>query len=179
MTTPSQRPLFSIRIMHWVFVASMFVIGVVSWFLFDSHDYPPTWVPWALGALALGVGLYCRYVVPSIVRPIAGDTDPGAAQQQAVRSFQSAVIMQLAAAQTPGILAFALGFIEPHRSIWTPIIGIVLSLIVLLTIARPDRAQAERIERRLDSAGARSELVSTLFGGPSPSSSGFGGIRMH
>lgn len=191
MTANSAQPqpapadlLRQLKIIGITFIGPSLALAAVAWVIFDSDGYPQTWVPWALGGFALLVAGYCLLVAPAVAKPLDPATPPDRRTEQALAAFRVAVFMRLAAASGLGIMSFLLAFILQPQSPWTPTIGAVLALILLLTVAQPNRQLAAALEKRLDARGAQSGLTRLLFGedgptGPAPSGSASGGIEMH
>lgn len=167
MTTPATKPATPLRALQTTVGAVMgglVVLTVVfGGFVLGLHGYPPTWVPWLLGALAIVAHALCTavgYRVPAVA-PATPAPEAAAAGRMA---FQQSTFLRLAVCEAVGVVGIVLAFAVPPRTGMTVVIGMVLSLALLLLHVWPGDRVVGRVERSLDRDGGRSYLTDTLRG---------------
>ncbi|GAB3447830.1 hypothetical protein GCM10027517_32120 [Phycicoccus ginsengisoli] len=167
MTIPATTPGTPLRALQTTVAA---VLGglVVLAVLFGGvvlglHGYPPTWVPWLLGALAVVAHLLCTavgYRVPAI----APATPAREAATAGRLAMQQSTFVRLALCEAVAVVGIVLGFVVTPQTGMTVVIGVVLSLALLLLHVWPGARVLGRVERALDRDGGRSFLTDTMHG---------------
>ncbi|MFC8503710.1 hypothetical protein ACFUC1_15225 [Pedococcus sp. NPDC057267] len=167
MTIPATTPGTPLRalqttvgaVMGGLVVLAVLLGGVVL----GLHGYPPTWVPWLLGALAVVAHVLCTvvgYRVPAVA-PATPAADAAVAGRMA---FQQSSFVRLALCESVAVVGIALAFGVTPRTGTTVVIGVVLSLALLLLHVWPGTRVLDRVERSLDRDGGRSYLGDTMHG---------------
>ena len=167
MTTPATMPASPLRALQTTVGAVMgglVVLAVVfGGFVLGLHGYPPTWVPWLLGALAVVAHVLCTlvgYRVPAV----APATTPQEAAVAGRTALQQSTFVRLAICEAVGVVGIVLAFAVTPRTGMTVVIGVVLSLALLLLHVWPGDRVLGRVERSLDGDGGRSYLTDTMHG---------------
>lgn len=162
-TTPG-TPLRALQTTVGAVMGGLVVLTVVfGGLVLGLHDYPPTWVPWLLGALAVLAHVLCTavgYRVPAVA-PAAPAPEAAASGRMA---FQQSTFVRLAICEAVGVVSIALAFAVTPRTGMTVVIGVVLSLALLLLHVWPGDRVVGRVERALDRDGGRSYLTDTMHG---------------
>ena len=167
MTIPATRPATPLRalqttvgaVMGGLVVLAVLLGGVVL----GLHGYPPTWVPWVLGALAVVAHVLCTVVGYRV--PAVAPTTPAREAAVAGRmAFQQSTFVRLAICEAVGVVGIALAFAVTPRTGMTVVVGVVLSLALLLLHVWPGARVLGRVERSLDRDGGRSYLTDTMHG---------------
>jgi hypothetical protein len=167
MTIPATTPGTPLRTLQTTVAAVMgglvVLAGLFGGVVLGLHGYPPTWVPWLLGALAVVAHVLCTsigYRVPAV--PPA--TPAGEAAVAGRMAFQQSTFLRLALCESIAVVGIVLGFAVPPRTGMTVVIGVVLSLALLLLHVWPGARVVGRVERSLDRDGGRSHLTDTMHG---------------
>lgn len=164
-TTPAPvtPPIKSTRILVGTLASALVMFGIVLFTVLPSGDYPPIWVPWALGGLALLSHLLSRTVGFNL-RPVPAGTLPTEAMATALAAFQASLILRFALSEAVAILALVLSFVVPPQTWMTYLTGGVLALILLAVNVWPSTAVVSKVQRRLDREGGQSFLGDALLG---------------
>lgn len=167
MTIPATTPGTPLRALQTTVGAVMGALVVLA-VLFGGvvlglHGYPPTWVPWLLGALAVAAHLLCTVVGYRV--PAVSPATPAAEAATAGRlAFQQSTFLRLAICEAVAVVGIVLAFAVTPRTGMTVVIGVVLSLALLLLHVWPGARVVGRVERSLDRDGGRSYLTDTMHG---------------
>lgn len=167
MTIPATTPGTPLRALQTTVGAVMGALVVLA-VLFGGvvlglHGYPPTWVPWLLGALAVAAHLLCTVVGYRV--PAVSPATPAAEAATAGRlAFQQSTFLRLAICEAVAVVGIVLAFAVTPRTGMTVVIGVVLSLALLLLHVWPGARVLGRVERSLDRDGGRSYLTDTMHG---------------
>ena len=159
--------LQALRVMAGALMGSLVVLGVIAVLIGGTWDYPPAWMAWVLGGVAVVVYGLCEllgYRAPAI----APGTEASAAMRTARTSFQTGFTLRFALCETPALLALVLLFVQDPPSAMTYVIGGVLALILMAVHVWPGARVIARVERNLDRDGGRSQLAAALRGQSPP-----------
>lgn len=167
MTTsqPAAAPLRTTQILVGSVMVALVVITAVMSGVLATDVYPPTWVPWALGVLAVASFLLSNaigYNVPAI----APGTPPDEAAVAGRLAFQSSLFLRLALSEAVAVIGLVLAFVVQPQTVMTVVIGTVLALALLAWHVWPSARVITKVEQRLDRDGGRSHLSDTLHGRP-------------
>lgn len=167
MTVPATTtgtPLKALKTTIGAVMGGLVVVAILfGGVVLGLHGYPPTWVPWLLGALAVVAHLVCTavgYRVPAM----APGTAPDEAATAARAAFQQSTFLRLAVCEAVSLVGIALAFAVRPQTGMTVVIGVVLSLALLLLHGWPGTRVLGRVERSLDRDGGRSYLTDTMHG---------------
>jgi hypothetical protein len=169
---PLIKPL---RILIGVSGSSLVMFGVFVYFILPNGDYPPIWVAWALGGLALTSHLLCQTVGFNL-KPVPAGTLPAEAMAMAGAAFQASSVLRFALSESVAIVALVLSFAVLPASWMTYPIGGVLALILLAVNVWPGTAVISKAQQRLDQDGGQSFLLDALLG-LAPGTTASGTIR--
>jgi F0F1-type ATP synthase membrane subunit c/vacuolar-type H+-ATPase subunit K len=164
-SSPNAVPLQASKITVATVMAGLVVFTLVFSFVLGTDGYPPTWVAWALGALAV-VSFLLSNAIGYNVPAIAPGTPPEEAAGTARGSFQTSMFTRLALSEAVAIIAVVLAFVVVPRTVMTVVIGVVLSLALFAWHVWPSERVITKVEQRLDRDGGRSYLSDTLHGRP-------------
>src|SRR5665811_1223709 len=92
---PVAPPIKSLRILVGFLSASLVMFGVVLYFVLPNGDYPPIWVPWALGGLAV-VSHLLSHALGFNLKPVPAGTLPAEAMVTARAAFQASSVLRFA-----------------------------------------------------------------------------------
>jgi F0F1-type ATP synthase membrane subunit c/vacuolar-type H+-ATPase subunit K len=161
VTTPVAPPIKSTRILVSTLGSALVFFGIVLYLEIPGSGYPPIWVPWTLGALAVISHLLSR-TLGFRVRPIPASTLPSDAMPAALAAFQSSLILRFALSEGIAIIAMVLSFV---LATWmTYLIGGVLALILFVVNVWPSTANISKVQQQLDREGGQSYLADALLG---------------
>jgi F0F1-type ATP synthase membrane subunit c/vacuolar-type H+-ATPase subunit K len=167
MTTPQPAvaPLRTTQILVGSVMAALVVITAVMAGVLPTSGYPPTWVAWALGALAV-VSFLLSNAFGYTVAPIAPGTPAAEAAIAGRTAFQSSMFTRLALSEAVAVVGLVVAFVVEPQTIMTVVIGTVLALALLAWHVWPSERVIRKVEQRLDRDGGRSHLFDTLHGRP-------------
>lgn len=160
---PVAPPIKSLRILVGFLSASLVMFGVVLYFVLPNGDYPPIWVPWALGGLAV-VSHLLSHTLGFNLKPVPAGTLPAEAMVMARAAFQASTVLRFALSELVAIVAIVLSFAVPPASWMTYLIGLVLALILLRVNVWPSTAVISKAQQQLDREGGQSFLSDALLG---------------
>ena len=160
---PVAPPIKSTRILVSVLASALVVFGVVLYSGLPNGNYPPIWVPWALGGLAVISHLLSRTLGFNL-KPVPAGTLPTEAMAMAGAAFQASTILRFALSESVAIIAIVLSFAVPPASWMTYLIGGVLALILLAVNVWPSTSVISKAQQQLDRDGGRSFLGDALLG---------------
>lgn len=166
--TSSSR-LRMMRMIVATYLAVIPLMGVAMSFVVPAED--PWGMPDVLGLalpVAVGVAAWAGIVTVGLRVPPLPASHVEVAPGAGASVYQSTMFVRMALATAPALVSIALLFALPHATMITFAIGAVISLALLAVYAYPNRYNAGLVERRLDSAGARSRLAEGLGLGRSP-----------
>jgi hypothetical protein len=166
MTNPPASvapPIKTLRMLVGFLAGSLVMFGVVLYFVIPNGDYPPIWVPWALGGLAVASHLLCQTTGFSL-KPVPAGTLPTEAMGAARAAFQASSMLRFALCESVAIIALVLSFAVHPASWMTYLIGLVLALILLRVNVWPSATVISKAQRRLDRDGGQSFLRDALLG---------------
>lgn len=162
-TTATPPPLQALRTTVGAVMGGLVVLTLVVGSVLGFGGYPPVWVPWALGALAVLAHVACT-TVGYRTTPVR----PGTAASEAARTgrsaFQQSTFVRMALCEAVGIVAVAAAFVVDSRTGMTVVVGAVLSLALLALHAWPGERTIARVQRSLDRDGGQSFLSDTMRG---------------
>lgn len=158
-TAPTAPPLKNLRVLAGALMGAVVLLSVVVWFVVPGRDYPPSWVAWILGAVALAA-----FALAEQAGYRTDPVEPGARAtwQQAVGAFQASMMLRLAVTEGVAILALVLTFLVTPATFMTYLIGAVLALILMAFHVWPTDRAIGAIEQSLDRAGGQSFLRDAL-----------------
>lgn len=159
--SPQQR-LQTLRIITMSLMASLVIIGVVAVLALGLADYPSPAVAGGLFVLNV-IAFAVAEVVGYRPTPIEAGTSPDAALAQGLEQLQQTTFVRFAVTESPAILALVAAF-ALDGSAWVYIIGAVWALLSMAWHVWPWRRPVTKVERALDSAGARSGLTRVVLG---------------
>jgi hypothetical protein len=162
-TTTAPAPIMQFRVLAATLMGALVVFLLVLGFALGFDGYPPTWAPWALGALAVAAHLAAStvgYRVPAV----APGTPPEAARSAAIAAYQQSMVLRFAVCEAVAITALVLAFALTPQTAMTYLVGAVLSLLLMLWHVWPSRRLVAKVEALLDRDGGRSGLQDALFG---------------
>jgi len=169
---PPVPPIRSLRVIVGTLTVSLVMFAVVLFLVLPNGHYPPIWVPWGLGGLAVLSHLLCRKVGFTI-KPVPSGTLPGEAMAMALAAFRTSTIVRFALSELVAIVALTLSFAVAPATWMTYLIGLVLALILLWVNAWPHAAVISKAQQQLDRDGGESFLPDALLGlAPGTASSG-------
>lgn len=165
------------RMIVATYLAVIPLMGVVMAFVVPAED--PWGMPDVLGLalpVVVGVAAWAGIVTVGLRVPPLPASHVEVAPGAGASVYQSTMFVRMALATAPALVSIALLFALPHATMITFAIGAVISLALLAVYAYPNRYNARLVERRLDSAGARSRLAEGFVLGRSPEApSGYSG----
>jgi hypothetical protein len=167
MTLPATAPGTPLRAQQTMIGAVMGGLVVLA-ALFGGvvlglHGYPPTWVPWVLGAIAVAAHAVCT-VAGYRVAAIAPGTPAEEAAVTGRLAFQQSTFLRLAVCEAVALIGIVLAFAVRPQTGMTVVIGVVLALVLFLVHVWPSSRVVATVERSLDRDGGRSFLADTLNG---------------
>ncbi|MEO6143587.1 MAG: hypothetical protein ABIP19_06355 [Dermatophilaceae bacterium] len=176
-TTPklSAPPITSMRILVGFLAAAVVTFGIVLLLVLPESHYPPIWVPWALGGLALISHLLSRSVGFN-VKPVPANTPPAEAMDMAVVMFRTSTVLRFVLCESVAIIALVLSFAVPPASWMTYLVGGTLALVLIGVNVWPSTAVISRAQQQLDRDGGQSFLRDALEG-MAPGTTASGVIR--
>jgi hypothetical protein len=160
---PVAAPIKILRMLIGFLAASLVMFGVVLYFVILNGDYPPIWVPWALGGLAVASHLLSQTIGFNL-RPVPAGTLPTEAMSAARAAFQASTVLRFALSESVAIIAMVLSFAVHPASWMTYLIGLVLALILLRVNVWPGTAVINKAQQQLDRDGGQSFLRDALRG---------------
>jgi hypothetical protein len=166
MTTspaPVAAPIKSIRVLVGTLAGGLVMFGIVLYSVLPGGDYPPLWVPWALGGLAVLSHLLSRTFGFSL-EPVPAGTLPAEAMATAMAAFQASLILRFALSEAVAIIALVLSFVLTPQTWMTYVIGGVLALILFAVNVWPSPAVISKVQQQLDREGGQSFLGDALLG---------------
>jgi hypothetical protein len=172
---PAAPPIKTLRMLMGVLAGSLVMFGVVLYFTIPNGDYPPIWVPWALGGLAVASHLLCQTIGFNL-KPVLAGTRPTDAMGDARAAFQASSLLRFVFSESVAIIALVLSFAVHPASWMTYLIGLVLALILLGANVWPSNAVIGKAQQRLDRDGGQSFLRDALFG-QAPGTTASGVVR--
>lgn len=161
--TAAAPPIKSTRILVATLAGGLVIFGIALYFELPSGDYPPVWVPWALGGLAVISHLLSRTVGFNL-RPVPAGTLPADAMKVALTTFQTSTILRFALGEVVAIVAIILCFAVSPQTWMTYLIGGVLAVILLAVNVWPRAAIISKVQEQLDREGGQSLLADALYG---------------
>ena len=161
--TPVTPQITSLRILVGILSAGLVMFGIVLSFILANSDYPPIWVAWGLGGLAVVSHLLCRTVGFNLKAVPAG-TPPAEAMAMAGAVFQASTVLRFALSESVAIIALVLSFVVLPATWMTYLIGGVLALVLMGVNVWPGAAVIRRAEQQLDRDGGQSYLNDALLG---------------
>jgi hypothetical protein len=156
-------PIMSLRIIIGVVASGLVIFGVVLYYTLPNGDYPPLWVPWALGGLAVTSHLLSQRVGFKL-KPVPPGTPPDEAMAMARVAFQASTVLRFALSEAVAIIAIVLSFVVKPASWMTYLIGAVLGLVLLAVNAWPSAGNISKAQQQLDRDGGQSFLRDALLG---------------
>lgn len=158
---PTVPPLKNLRVLAAALMSAVVVFAIVAWFVVPGRDYPPSWVAWFLGAVALAA-----FALAEMVGYRAAALAPGArpTQEQAVGAFQASMMLRLAATEGVAILALIMMFVVTPPTFMTYLIGAVLALILMTFHVWPSDRAIGKVQHSLEREGGQSFLRDALMG---------------
>lgn len=160
---PVAAPIRPTRILIGALAGGLVIFGIVLYTELPSGDYPPIWVPWALGGLAVISHLLSRRAGLKL-KPVPAGTLPAEAMKTAMATFQALTILRFALSEAVAIVALVLSFVVPPQTWMTYLIGGVLALILLAVNVWPSPTVISRVQQQLDRDGGQSFLGDALLG---------------
>ena len=160
---PVAPPIRSLRILVGVLAGSLVMFGIVVYFALPSGDYPPVWVAWALGGLAVISHLLSQRVGFNL-KPVPARTLPAESMAMARAAFQTSSLLRFALSESVAIIALVLSFAARPASWMTYLIGLALALILLRVNVWPNAAVISKAQQQLDRDGGQSFLRDALLG---------------
>lgn len=154
--------LQSLRIFSGSLISALVIFAVVAVVALGLEDYPSPLVAgglFLLNLLAFGVAELVGYKVA----PIAAGTPPDEALRRGLDALQQTTTLRFALTEAPGILALMGAFVT--GSAWTYLVGGFWTLLSTIWHVWPSRRIATKLERNLDSEGARSGLSQVFVSG--------------
>ena len=161
--TPATPPIKSTRILVGVLASALVMFGIVLFTILPSGEYPPIWVPWALGGLAVLSHLLSRSAGFNLT-PVPAGTLPAKAMATALAAFQASLILRFALSEAVALLALVLSFVVVPQTWMTYLIGAVLALVLFAVNVWPSTAVISKVQQQLDREGGQSFLRDALFG---------------
>ena len=161
--TPTTPPIKSTRILVGVLASALVMFGIVLFTILPSGEYPPIWVPWALGGLAVLSHLLSRSAGFNLT-PVPAGTLPAEAMATALAAFQASLILRFALSEAVALLALVLSFVVVPQTWMTYLIGAVLALVLFAVNVWPSTAVISKVQQQLDREGGQSFLRDALFG---------------
>ena len=168
-------PIKSTRLLVATLAGGLVIFGIALYFELPSGDYPPVWVPWALGGLAVISHLLIRTIGYNL-EPVPAGTLPAEAMKIALSTFQASTILRFALAEVVAIVAIILSFAISPQTWMTYLTGGVLALLLLAVNVWPRTAIISKVQEQLDREGGQSFLADALYG-RAPGTSASGVIR--
>jgi hypothetical protein len=162
-TPPVTPPIKSTRILVGTLAGGLVMFGIMLFTVLPNGDYPPIWVPWALGGLAVLSHLLSRTFGFNL-RPVPAGTPPTEAMAMALAAFQASLILRFALSEAVAIFALVLSFVVTPQTWMTYLIGGVLALILFAVNVWPSTAVVSKVQRKLDRDGGQSFLGDALLG---------------
>jgi hypothetical protein len=166
MTTspaPVAAPIRSIRVLVGTLAGGLVMFGIVLYSALPGGDYPPLWVPWVLGGLAVLSHLLSRTFGFSL-KPVPAGTLPTEAMATALAAFRASLILRFALSEVVAIFALVLSFVVSPQTWMTYLIGGVLALLLLAVNVWPSPAVISKAQQQLDREGGQSFLSDALLG---------------
>ena len=160
---PVVPPIKSLRITIGFLVGGLVVVGVVLYTVLKSGVYPPIWVPWALGGLAVTSHLLCQSTGFNR-KPVPAGTPPDEAMAMARAAFHTSTMLRFALSEAVAIVAIVLSLAVQPASWMTYLIGGVLTLILIGVNVWPSAGVIDKAQQRLDRDGGQSFLRDALLG---------------
>ncbi|WP_406831461.1 hypothetical protein ABEG17_01365 [Pedococcus sp. KACC 23699] len=156
-------PIGQVRISAGTFMGALLIFAFVLGVVLGFDDYPPVWVPVALGVMAVAVHLLVEsvgYRVPAVA-PVTTDADAASTGRAA---FQTSMMLRFALCESVALVALVAAFaVEPHTAM-TYVVGGTLSLLLMLWHVWPSERLVRRVEQQLDRDGGRSRLHDVMTG---------------
>jgi hypothetical protein len=174
-SAPGAAPIQSLRNLVVILAGGLVTLGIVLYNVIENGDYPPIWVPWALGALAV-VSHLLSQTIGFNLRPVPAGTLPDEAAAMARVAFQTSSLLRFVLTESVAIIALVLSFVVLPASWMTYLIGAVLALILLGVNVWPSSAVIAKAQQQLDRDGGQSYLRDALYG-REPGTTGSGVIR--
>jgi hypothetical protein len=156
-------PLKTLHILVGVLAGSLVIFGVVLYSVLPSGDYPPIWVPWALGGLAVASHLLCQSTGFNL-KPVPAGTPTDEAMAMARAAFQASTVLRFMLSESVAIVAVVLSFAVRPATWMTYLIGGVLALILIGVNVWPSAGVIRKAQQRLDRDGGQSFLGDALLG---------------
>jgi hypothetical protein len=160
---PVLPPIKPLRVTVGALVSSLVVFGVVVYGIDKSGSYPPSWVFFTLGGLAVCSHLLSQRLGFNL-KPIPTGTPPAEAMAMAAVAFRSSTYLRFFFSQPVALVALSLSFAVLPASWMTYLIGAVLTLVLIGVNVWPSPAIISKAQQRLDRDGGRSFLRDALFG---------------
>ena len=158
-------PIKSLRILVGTLASSLVIFGIVLYNTHKNGDYPPVWVAWALGGLAVASHLLSRRVGFNL-KPVPAGTAPDEAMALALVAFQTSTVLRFALSEAVALVALVLSFVVLPATWMTYVIGGALALVLLVVNVWPGATIIGKAQRQLDREGGQSFLHDALLGVP-------------
>lgn len=155
--------LQSTKVLVGTVMAGLVVLTGVMGLVLGLDGYPPTWVAWGLGALAV-IAFLLDTTVGYRVPAVAPGTPPDRAADLARAAFQTSLFRRLALSEAVAIIGLVLAFAVEPQTAMTVLIGVVLSLALFAWHVWPSDRAIARVQAQLDRDGGRSYLSDVLHG---------------
>lgn len=172
MTAPVVTPIRTFRILAGALMAALVVIGIALVFVVGSPgrdgreastEPPQLWVYLAIVALGLVMAVLVQtvgYRVPAIPPGLA----PAQAHPLAFRAYQQSMILRFALSEVVAIVSIAVVFAVQSDTVLPYVVGAVIALGLMAVHVWPGTRVIDRVQRRLDRDGGRSDLAQVLDG---------------
>ena len=164
MASPATSPAMqTLRLLVGAVVGTIFLMAVAFSFVL-GFAAPPLWT--VLVLLLFGAGAYVVLERTGYrVAAVDPRLDPEQARAQAIKAFQSSLILRLVMAEAVAIVAIVLAFVA-GRTVLVYDVGAAVSVLLLAVHVWPSIRTVDRVVSGLERDGARTGLREMLgFGG--------------
>lgn len=162
MSTPTSSSTGPVATLTTVFSTMISVVPVmclVGWFVLADDglgDYPDTWVPLAVGVLAVAAYSFCE-LAGFRTEPLQPSTaEPADVGGRSYQRFVASSYVRFAICESVFLLSFVLGFTVD--SFWPVLVGTVFTIPLLVWEVWPGARNRRRFATSLEGAGAPSYL---------------------
>lgn len=145
--------------MAFAFLSGTILIGAVGVFLADPLAEHTIWIIATPAVVGVVAGVACAFLRPTMLRPVAADAV--APEREGAARFQSAFFLSVACAELP-VMASILLTVAFDGSMLVPVVGAIVTVILLVLYVWPSTSTVRTAQQRLDAAGARTRLEEQL-----------------
>lgn len=161
-------PFAQFRVLAFALIGAIPIMYIAVGFALGEEvggtEQAPLWLHAVLVAIlfaAYGAGLLSLQTVPALDPSVTGD----AGLARAIEAYRANMILRFAVTEAPLVALIGAIFVLDY-GLWPALVAVPVGIVLVTLSIYPTRTNLQRVQDRLESRGARTDLVAAAISGP-------------